>query len=124
MYEVTIEANFSAAHNLREYQGKCEALHGHNWKVEVSASSETLNHLGMVIDFVDLKKATREVVDSLDHRYLNETPPFDALNPSSENIARHIFDEVDRRLPSPGPRVSAVRVWESPTSSARYSRSR
>ena len=124
MFEITIETSFSAAHNLREYHGKCEALHGHNWKVEITAAADELDRQGMVIDFVEFKRRAREVIEALDHKYLNEIPPFDALNPSSEHIARHLFDEVDRRLPPPGPRVVRVRVWESPTSSATYLRSR
>ena len=124
MYEVTVETSFSAAHNLREYKGKCEALHGHNWKIEITVAAEDLDRLGMVIDFVELKRAAREVIDALDHTYLNENPPFDSLNPSSEHIARYIFAEVDRRLPQAGPRIASVRVWESATSSATFTRSR
>jgi 6-pyruvoyltetrahydropterin/6-carboxytetrahydropterin synthase len=121
MYEVTIDTDFSAAHNLREYRGKCEALHGHNWKVEITIAADRLDALGMVIDFVEIKRHARDLMERLDHKYLNGVPPFDTLNPSSENLARFIHEEMDRRLPEKGPRVRRVRVWESATSSATYS---
>ena len=121
MYELTIIANFSSAHCIRGYEGACENLHGHNWKVEVSVRSRELDRLGMVMDFKAMKARTREVVDRLDHRYLNEVPPFDGVNATAENIARHIFDELSSSIAAPGVSVARVKVWESDTAAAAYS---
>ncbi len=101
MYEIRIKGDFAAAHNLRDVGGKCESLHGHNFTVEVAVESEALDELGMVMDFRLLKDKTRAVLEILDHRYLNEVPPFDRLNPSSENMARHLFEEMERKVPAP-----------------------
>lgn len=121
MHEVTIEADFSSAHNIRGYDGACENLHGHNWKVRVSVRSHSLDRLGMVIDFKKLKAETKKIIERLDHKYLNEVPPFDKINATAENIACFIFTELKRVVDSGGIKVSAVRVWESDTSSAEYS---
>ena len=121
MYEVTIETHFSSAHRLREYNGECERLHGHNWRVKVSVASEELNDLGMVIDFKDLKKETKVLMDKFDHQYLNEVPPFDKLNPTTENMAKLLFDELSKSVNTASRRISKVIIWESPTSSASYS---
>jgi 6-pyruvoyltetrahydropterin/6-carboxytetrahydropterin synthase len=123
MYEVKIKADFSAAHNLREVGGKCESLHGHNFAVEVAVESESLDEAGIVIDFRLLKAKTKEVLDTLDHRYLNELPFFRNQNPSSENLAAYIFSEVSRRIDQGSRRVKRVSVWESETSRATYRRS-
>ncbi len=120
MYELTITANFSSAHCIRGYEGACENLHGHNWKVEVTVASGTLDKLGMVMDFKAIKTKTREVVDRLDHRYLNEVAPFDQMNATAENIARHIFEELAASISAPGVKVAAVKVWESETAAAAY----
>ena len=120
MYEVTIETHFSSAHRLRQYDGECERLHGHNWDVKVSVASQKLDDLGMVIDFKELKAETNKLMDKFDHRYLNEVPPFTELNPTTENIARYIFDELSRSINTDSARVSKVTVWESPTSYASY----
>jgi 6-pyruvoyltetrahydropterin/6-carboxytetrahydropterin synthase len=122
MYEVKIKADFSAAHNLREVGGKCESLHGHNFAVEVAVESEALDEGGMVIDFRLLKAKTKEVLDTLDHRYLNELPFFRTQNPSSENLAAYIFSEVSWRIDQGSRRVRRVSVWESETSRATYRR--
>jgi 6-pyruvoyltetrahydropterin/6-carboxytetrahydropterin synthase len=122
MYEVKIKADFSAAHNLREVGGKCESLHGHNFLVEVAVESESLDEGGMVIDFRLLKNKTREVLKSLDHRYLNELPLFTSANPSSENLAAYIFHEISREIDQGSRRVTRVSVWESETSRATYKR--
>jgi len=122
MYEVKIKADFSAAHNLREVGGKCESLHGHNFAVEVVVESESLDEGGMVIDFRLLKAKAKEVLDTLDHRYLNELSFFRNLNPSSENLAAYIFGEVSRRIDHGSRRVRRVSVWESETSRATYRR--
>jgi 6-pyruvoyltetrahydropterin/6-carboxytetrahydropterin synthase len=120
MYEVTIETHFSSAHRLRQYNGECERLHGHNWNVRVSIASEELDDLGMVIDFRKLKQETRKLMDKFDHRYLNEVPPFTELNPTTENMARYIFDELSAAVNTDSARVSKVTVWESPTCYASY----
>lgn len=119
MYELTIETSFSSAHNIRGYDGACENLHGHNWKVEVNVCAPTLDKLGMVIDFKVLKEETRKVIDSLDHKYLNEVPPFDRENATAENIARFIFKELSKAIKNI--KVSEVRVWESESAAAAYS---
>ena len=123
MYEVKIQAEFSAAHNLKEVGGKCESLHGHNFKVEVAVESESLDGLGMVIDFRFLKEKTRGLLDGLDHKYLNELSFFRGQNPSSENIARYLFGELSRLVDQESRRVSWVAVWESDTSRVLFRRS-
>lgn len=119
MYELSIETQFAAAHQLRGYKGKCENMHGHNWRVQVSISSEKLNDIGIVIDFNDLKKITNEVISALDHSYLNEVFPFTEINPSSENIAKWIFESLKKRLED-SVKVNSITVWESENSSATY----
>ena len=123
MYEVTIRAEFSAAHNLREVGGKCESLHGHNFKVEVAVESERLDDQGRVIDFRFLKEKTRTVLEGLDHKYLNELPSFQGQNPSSENLARYLFEEISHLVEQGSRRVGWVAVWESDTSRALFRRS-
>jgi len=120
MYELMIETTFSAAHALRGYKGKCEALHGHNWKVQVHVVAEKLNEIDIAIDFHELKKYTNELLSQLDHKYLNEVFPFTEINPSSENIARWIFENLKRKVNSEHVKLSAVTVWESDTASATY----
>lgn len=119
MYELSIETQFAAAHQLRGYKGQCENMHGHNWRVQVSISSEKLNDIGIVIDFNDLKKITNEVISALDHSYLNEVFPFTEINPSSENIAKWIFESLKKRLED-SVKVNSITVWESENSSATY----
>ena len=119
MYTLTIEREFAAAHALREYDGKCSRVHGHNYRVEVSVSGE-LDGSGMVLDFSLFKRVCGEVLDELDHRMLNETPPFDQQNPTCELICKHIYGRLAEQLRPSGVRVRRVRVWETPTSSATY----
>lgn len=116
MYEVVVKADFSSAHRLREYKGKCENLHGHNWIVEMAVSSKTLNKNGLLIDFRILKSKLSEILDDLDHKNLNDLEPFKKKNPTSENIARFIFDKLKKNGISP----YRVSVWESDTSCATY----
>lgn len=116
MYSIKVESSFSSAHNLREYKGKCEELHGHNWKVEVILKSARLDKTGMLVDFHIVKKHLVAVLEELDHKYLNTLPYFKKVNPTSENIAYYIF----KKLRSRGVKVSAVTVWENVTSSATY----
>jgi 6-pyruvoyltetrahydropterin/6-carboxytetrahydropterin synthase len=120
MYELTIETGFASAHQLRGYKGKCEKMHGHNWKVQVSVIAERLNEIDLAIDFHDLKRMANEVVSPLDHAFLNEIFPFTEKNPSSENIAKWIYDSMNKKLSEDNVRVSAVTVWESDTASASY----
>ena len=121
MFEVMIERNFSSAHQLRGDRGKCENLHGHNYKIEIYARGRELNHLGLLVDFVELKEAADEVVNFLDHRNINELPPFDdRLNPSAENLARFILERVARRVGDERVQIYKVRCFETPTSVATY----
>lgn len=116
MYSIKIEASFSSAHNLREYRGKCEELHGHNWKIEVAAQKEKLDKAGMVLDFKYLKKKLNTVLEKLDHKYLNKIPYFKKFNPTSENIAKYIYDNLKSQVAG----IKSVTVWENSTSSAIY----
>ena len=120
MYELKIVSQFAAAHQLREYQGGCEKLHGHNWKIEVFVKGEKLGPDGLLIDFRLIKAATQKVLDGLDHAFLNELEHFKEINPSSENIARYIFESLERELTSDQVRVSRVAAWESDTACASW----
>ena len=120
MYELKIEDAFAAAHHLRGYQGQCEALHGHNWKVEVVIRADRLDNIGLAVDFRELKEATVAVLDQLDHKYLNDLPAFREQNPSSELIAKHIFEQLQERLGREGVWVHMVTAWESDNACASY----
>src|SRR5438105_13938164 len=120
-FEVMIERNFSSAHQLRGYRGKCENLHGHNYKIEIYARGHELNNIGLLVDFVELKAAADEIVNYLDHRNINELPPFDEeLNPSAENLARYVLERVSSRVGDERVQVYKVRCFETPTSVATY----
>jgi len=116
MYSIKVESSFSAAHNLRGYRGKCEELHGHNWKVEVVVSRDKLDKAGMLLDFKNLKIKLNKVLANLDHKYFNNIPYFKKVNPTSENIAKYIYDRLKAQVSS----VKSVVVWENDTSSATY----
>jgi len=120
MFELSVEVSFAAAHQLRGYQGKCENMHGHNWRIQVSVIAQELNNIDIAIDFHDLKRMARDVIAPLDHAYLNDLFPFTEKNPSSENIAKWIFDSMKKKITDENVRVSAVTVWESDTASATY----
>ncbi|MFQ3573688.1 MAG: 6-carboxytetrahydropterin synthase QueD [Thermodesulfovibrionales bacterium] len=121
MYELMIESGFSSAHQLRGYKGKCENVHGHNWRVQVYVTASKVNDIGIVIDFNDLKNITNEVLNQLDHKELNKIFPFTEINPSSENIARWIFDCIKKRISEyENVNLTAVTVWESDNASATY----
>jgi 6-pyruvoyltetrahydropterin/6-carboxytetrahydropterin synthase len=120
MYELKVITQFAAAHRLENFNGKCEALHGHNWKVEVFLAGEGLDQAGLLMDFGVVKAKAREVLEELDHKYLNELAPFQDQNPSSENLARYLFQRLRAVINDAGVRVSRVRVWESDTSCASY----
>ncbi len=115
MYSIKVEANFSSAHNLRGYKGRCEDLHGHNWKVELTVQAKELNKIGMVQDFRFLKDKLNAVLDKLDHKHLNELGYFKKVNPTSENIAKYIFDCLAGIKG-----IKSVTVWESENSCATY----
>jgi 6-pyruvoyltetrahydropterin/6-carboxytetrahydropterin synthase len=119
MFEVSVEETFAAGHALRNYHGKCEKVHGHNYRVQVTLEGEDLNPAGLLVDFADLKRLIRAVVARLDHQFLNDLAPFTAVNPSAENIARYFYDEVESGL-APGPRIREVKVWETDITSATY----
>ncbi|MDA8090540.1 MAG: 6-carboxytetrahydropterin synthase QueD [Nitrospiraceae bacterium] len=119
MYELSVEASFAAAHQLRGYGGKCERLHGHNWKVQVHVLAERLNDIDLAIDFHTLKKYLEECIAPLDHCFLNDVFPFTEKNPSSENIAKWVYDSIKKKL-NGEVHLSAVTVWESETASATY----
>jgi 6-pyruvoyltetrahydropterin/6-carboxytetrahydropterin synthase len=120
-YTVTIETEFSAAHIIRGYNGPCSRPHGHNWKVTVEAKTEVLDKLGLSIDFYELQEKTDEVIAKFDHRDINTIPPFDnELNPTSENIARYIFNELKKELPA-NMKLSYVAIGETGQYSAKYS---
>ena len=123
MFELKILSQFAAAHQLREYEGGCEELHGHNWKVEVRVCGEELEDNGLLIDFRLIKTAAKNALDSLDHKFLNDLDAFKTINPSSENIARYIFQFVSNELNSERVRVSMVTAWESDTACASYTES-
>jgi 6-pyruvoyltetrahydropterin/6-carboxytetrahydropterin synthase len=121
MYELTLREEFSAAHQLPNTGGRCERLHGHNWRVEVQLAAEELNELGMVLDFHDVREAVQGVLDELDHTFLNDLPAFQRNLPTAENLARYIYSGLNGRLPAPRVRLTRVRVWESERTAASYS---
>ncbi len=116
MYNIRVEAYFSSAHYLRDYQGKCEELHGHNWKTEAVVESKELGKSGMVLDFNDLKTQLNKVLEGLDHKCLNELEYFKKVNPTSENIAQYIYNSLKQQVKD----LKLVTVWESHNSCASY----
>ncbi len=120
MFEVSVVMNFSAAHNLKGYQGKCEALHGHNWKVEISLGSGSLDKIGMVEDFTVIREKLKSVLSLLDHKYLNQLSYFKKINPTSENIAKLIYTKMKERLKKSSMALIFVKVWETDNSYATY----
>ncbi len=120
MYHLMIKTSFAAAHNLINYQGDCENLHGHNWRVEVTVSAKDLDKAGLGIDFKILKKKTNELLDELDHKYLNDLVPFLESSPSSENISRYLYESLSQKLNNDNVTVTQVNVWESENACASY----
>jgi len=123
MYDLKVLSGFSSAHALRGYNGKCENIHGHNWRVELIVSSDVLNEIGLVIDFKLLKKYLNEVMESLDHKFINETVFFKEINPSAENIARYIYEEFEKKMKMNkifNIAVKRVDVYETDSSMASY----
>lgn len=121
MYRLMIKTSFAAAHNLINYQGDCENLHGHNWRVEVVVTAKELDKAGLGIDFKILKKQTNSLLDELDHKYLNDLTPFKNDSPSSENISRYLFERLTETLNNENITVEKINVWESENACASYS---
>jgi 6-pyruvoyltetrahydropterin/6-carboxytetrahydropterin synthase len=121
MFEVTVQQTFAAGHALRNYRGKCENVHGHNYRVEVKVQGEQLDSIGLLVDFVELKRVMKGVIDYLDHQFINDLAPFDKLNPSAENIAKFFHDRISAGLETDNPvTIAEVKIWETDTSSAVY----
>ncbi len=121
MYQISVEQHFDAAHFLRGYQGKCEALHGHRFRVVAKVESSRLDDIGMAYDFTALKRHLGDIISRFDHTCLNEVAPFDEINPSSENIAATVYEELKPKLAGAPVSISCIEVWESPQSGVAYS---
>jgi len=123
MFEVSVEDTFASGHALRGYRGKCENPHGHNYKVQVTLHGESLDNIGLLFDFKDLKVAMNDVIDRLDHKFINDIEPFTELNPSAENMAKYFYDEMNLLLHGKTQgrvRVKQVKMWETDTTAATY----
>lgn len=120
MYEVTIIKSFSAAHLLADIGGKCEGLHGHNFKVETTVAADHLDSNGLLIDFRFLKKILSEILEDIDHKHLNALTDFAGINPSAENIAKYIFEKMDARVKTAGVNMVRVKIWESENAAVTY----
>ena len=120
MFEVKVITQFAAAHQLRDFGSECENLHGHNWKIEVSLAGDTLNDIGLLVDFKEVKEETRKILKEIDHSFLNEIDYFKERNPSSENIAVYLYERLSSRLNNDSVRVARVTAWESETACASY----
>ncbi len=124
MFEVSVEQSFAAAHALRGYKGKCENVHGHNYRVRVTVEGEQLNSLGLLVDFVVVRRLMGAAIERLDHKLVNDLPPFDELNPTAENMARHFYEKVRKGLDAGAAdvpvRLKEVRVGETETTAASY----
>ena len=122
MFEVTIEETFAAGHALRNYHGKCENVHGHNYRVQIKLTGPQLDNIGLLVDFTELKRVLRGIIAVLDHQFLNDLEPFKTVNPSAENLAKYFYDETQRQLTSlpAGANIAEVTVWETDTASAQF----
>jgi 6-pyruvoyltetrahydropterin/6-carboxytetrahydropterin synthase len=121
MFEVSVEHTFAAGHALRNYKGKCENVHGHNYRIQVVVRGEQLDQTGMLADFVELKRLLRAICEPMDHVFLNDMPPFTEVNPSAENMARYICERLQDELQQENPvQVAEVKVWETDIQSATY----
>lgn len=123
MYEVTVRTRFSAAHKLKGYDGPCAQLHGHNWVVQVFIRGDELDNIGMLVDFRDVKDAIAATLENLDHADLNALPEFGDSNPTSENIARHVFEKLSAQFNSSKLKIHRVTIQESPETGVTYSAS-
>ena len=120
MFEISADYSFAAGHALRGYKGKCEHVHGHNYKVRVTVAGEQLNAAGLLMDFVDLRGALKAIAERLDHRFMNDLPPFDTLNPTAENLAKYFCESLAPQVQRHCLHVESVTVWETDTTSATY----
>ena len=122
MFEVCVEETFAAGHALRGYKGKCENVHGHNYKVRVTLEGADLDSIGLLYDFTHLKRVIRNITNIVDHKFLNDMAPFDVINPSAENLAKYFYDETTRQMNAlpDGARIASITIWETDTTSATY----
>ena len=122
MFQVSVDETFSSGHALRGYKGKCENVHGHNYKVRVTLEGPELDSTGLLYDFTHLKRVIREIVGGVDHKFLNDLAPFDVINPSAENLAKYFYDETKRQMNAmpDGARITSITIWETDTTSATY----
>ncbi len=122
MFQVSVEETFSAGHALRGYRGKCENVHGHNYRIRVTLEGPQLDSIGLLVDFTQLKQVMREIIGGLDHQFINDLEAFRSVNPSAENLAKYFYDEVTRKLTGlpPGARITDTILWETDTSRAQY----
>jgi 6-pyruvoyltetrahydropterin/6-carboxytetrahydropterin synthase len=122
MFQVSVEETFSSGHALRGYKGKCENVHGHNYRVQITLEGPQLDNIGLLVDFTHLKQVIREIIKRLDHQFINDLEPFTTINPSAENLAKYFYDEVLNKVKDlpPGARVTDAVIWETDTAFARY----
>jgi 6-pyruvoyltetrahydropterin/6-carboxytetrahydropterin synthase len=122
MFQVSVTETFSSGHALRGYKGKCENVHGHNYRVQIKLVGPQLDNIGLLVDFTELKRVLRGIIAVLDHQFLNDLEPFKTVNPSAENLAKYFYDETQRHLTSlpAGASISEVTVWETDTASAQF----
>jgi 6-pyruvoyltetrahydropterin/6-carboxytetrahydropterin synthase len=122
MFQVSVEETFSSGHALRGYKGKCENVHGHNYRIQVTLEGPQLDSIGLLVDFTQVKQVVREIVKRLDHQFINDLEPFTVVNPSAENMAKYFYEEVTTLLKGlpPGTGVKDVVIWETDTAMARY----
>lgn len=121
IYTLKVQTEFSAAHALRGYVGDCARIHGHNWKVEIEITAKQLNEIGLGVDFKDIKRAAREVIDVYEHQYLNEIPPFDTINPTAENIVELFYRQLKSVVNDSVIALKSVTLWETDRASVKYS---
>jgi 6-pyruvoyltetrahydropterin/6-carboxytetrahydropterin synthase len=119
-YTLKILTDFASAHTLRDYPGECRRMHGHNWKLEVEVTAQALDQQGMAMDFKTIKTSARELCAQLDHRYLNDIPPFDRINPTAENLAAFFYQGLREKINNERVRVSAITLWETDRACVRY----
>lgn len=120
MFEVAVEHEFAAGHALRGYKGKCENVHGHNYKIQVVVAGEELDSVGLLVDFKNIRSQIHSTADRLDHQFLNDLPPFDRVNPSAENLAKYFFEEIQQNYDEESLKVKSVTVWENSGTWATY----
>jgi 6-pyruvoyltetrahydropterin/6-carboxytetrahydropterin synthase len=120
IFEIFVQAEFSAAHFLKDYPGNCANTHGHNWAVEIYVKCTQLNEIGIGVDFRGIKQIINDIIKDFDHHHLNELPAFSKMNPTSENIARYFYRELGKQINSETVKISKVKVSESPKTGVFY----